>query len=71
MDAGASSLSRAKAAKRIAGAAASLARASEDLADEPAQTRTLAAYVEGWVNRLLIEVLEPSLPDDDEPPLPH
>jgi len=70
VDASPSSIARTRAAKRIAGAAASLARASIDLEDEPVQTRTLMDYVAGWVNRLLIEVVEPSAdPEDDAPPI--
>jgi hypothetical protein len=54
------STARATAAHEVAGAALSLARARDVIAQSaPTETRTLIDYVSGWVNRLLVEIVEP------------
>lgn len=58
-------VSRADAVARVAAAAHALAAARELLSHSgPSGAVSLCEYVTGWVNRLIVEILEPE-PDED------
>jgi len=63
---------RADATARVATAAHSLAAASELLASNgDTSAATLCDYVSGWVNRLILEIIDPDSAEDEVRPAPN